>query len=268
MTQIKIIALDVDGTLLDDEHRISEQNKSTILRAAELGAEIVLCTGRGAISAQPVMEELGLKGIMITHNGASIMDTDGTVLHEHTFSIQDITELVAYCRERGIHYDLNTSVNMIVDQMPAAAKEMYDNYLAAPEMIADAMQITEPLVKFCMFGDKDVMDQVERDWPDGRLGFHFIRSGDYFVDVILPDVNKGRALRKFAEIRSVQQEGILAMGNYFNDIEMLRFAGIGVAVANSPDEVKEAADEVTVSNNESAVHVTLSKYVTEHMVNG
>lgn len=261
--KIKLIALDVDGTLLDDEHRISEKNKRTIRRAAEQGVKIVLCTGRGAMSAQPVMEELGLEGIMITHNGASIMDTQGNVLHEKTFTVRDIEDLITYCREHGVHYDLNTSSGMLLDQMPAAAEKMYSDYLATPERVEDVLKVEMPIVKFCMFGDKALIDQVERDWPPGRHALRFVRSGDYFVDVIRPDVTKGLALEKLAEIRQIDRTEILAMGNYYNDIDMLRFAGLGIAVANSPDEVKAAADEVTCSNNEDAVHVALSRYLFE-----
>jgi hypothetical protein len=258
---IKLIALDVDGTLLDDNHRISANNRDTIRRAAEQGVSIVLCTGRGSMSAKPVMDELGLEGVMITHNGASIMDTKGNVLHEFTFSVREVVDLIHYCRERGIHYDLNTSGNMIIDQLPADAAKMYEAYLAEPEMVHDVLKVNEPLVKFCMFGSQAMMDQVERDWPDDQHELKFIRSGDYFVDVMRPDVSKGIALKKLAEIWQVDRSEILAMGNYFNDIDMLRFAGIGIAVANSPDEVKQAADEVTVSNNEEAVHVALCKHL-------
>jgi len=258
---IRMIALDVDGTLLDDDHRISENTIRTIRRAAEQGVKIVLCTGRGSMSAKPVMEELGLEGVMITHNGASIMDTNGKVLHEFTFSVRDVEELIRSCRERGVHYDLNTSDNMIVDQMTSEARMMYEAYLAMPDMVDDVLEVSEPLVKFCMFGSQDMMDQVERDWPDDQQELRFIRSGDYFVDVMRPDVSKGIALKKLAEIWQVNRSEILAMGNYYNDIDMLRFAGIGIAVANSPDEVKQAADEVTVSNNEEAVHVALCKHL-------
>ena len=77
---------------------------------------------------------------------------------------------------------------------------MYEAYLADPQMVEDVLQVTSPLVKFCMFGDKPVMDQVERDWPQREQKFRFIRSGDYFVDVMKPQVTKGRALRRLAEI--------------------------------------------------------------------
>jgi hypothetical protein len=258
---LKLVALDVDGTLLDDRHRISENNRNAIRRAAELGVKIVLCTGRGAMSTVPVMKELGLSGVMITHNGASVIDMDGNVLYEDPFPVSEVASLIDYCRRRGIHYDLNTSTRMLLDQMPEQAKKMYEAYYATPERVPDVLEVKEPLVKFCMFGEPALMDEVEREWPEGRHELRFIRSGDYFIDVIRPDVTKGKALRKLAEIWRIGREHILAMGNYYNDIEMLRFAGCGVAVANSPDEVKKAADEVTVSNNEDAVYVTLSKHL-------
>ncbi len=258
--KFKIIALDVDGTLLDDNHRISERTKQTIHRVSKLGAKIVLCTGRGSISAQPVMEELGLEGVMITHNGASIMNTAGDVLHEYTFRVEEVASLIDYCRSRDIHYDLNTSTRMIIDRLSEDARKMYEDYLASPDMVEDALRVEDKLVKFCMFADKPIMDEVEKEWQAKRHPFRFIRSGDYFIDVMLPGVTKGRALQKLAELWGVKREEIVAMGNYFNDIDMLEYAGIGVAVGNSPDLVKEVADEVTVTNNEDAVHVTLSKH--------
>jgi len=264
---IRLIALDVDGTLLDDKHRISDDNRDTIRRVAAQGVKVVLCTGRGAMSAQPVMEELGLEGVMITHNGASIMDTHGNILYEDTFTVREVDTLIRYCRQQGVHYDLNTSAHMLLDQMPDQAKKMYEAYYATPEMVQDVLAVTRPLVKFCMFGEPSLMDRVEREWPEGRHALRFIRSGDYFIDVIRPDVTKGKALRKLADIWSIERSDILAMGNYYNDVDMLEFAGIGVAVANAPDAVKEVADEVTVSNNEAAVHATLTKYMPD-MVGG
>ena len=257
---IKIIALDVDGTLLNDKHQISDNTKRTIRRVSKLGARIVLCTGRGAISAQPIMKELELEGVMITHNGASIMHTSGEILYENTFRVDDVRSLIEYCRRHDIHYDLNTSTKMIVDRMSDQARSTYRDYLAEPEMVEDVLHVDEALVKFCIFADKEEIDEVEKDWPPSRHPLHFIRSGDYFIDVMKPNVTKGGALYKLAELWGVKREEILAMGNYFNDIDMLQTAGIGVAVNNSPDQVKKAADEVTVSNNEEAVHVTLSKY--------
>ena len=258
---IRLIALDVDGTLLNDDHQLSANNIRTLRRAAEQGIKIVLCTGRGSMSAKPIMDELGLEGVMITHNGAAVTDTNGNVLHEFTFHVREVEDLIRYCREHGIHYDPNTSTRMLLDQMPADARKMYDAFMAEPEMVEDVLQVNDPLVKICIFGSDEQMDQVERDWPDDQQALRFLRSGDCFVDVMRPDVSKGIALMKLAEIWQVDRSEILAMGNYYNDIEMLRFAGIGIAVANSPDEVKQAADEVTVSNNEDAVHVALSKHL-------
>ena len=91
---IKLIALDIDGTLLDDEHRIGEKNLRTIRRVAEQGVKVVLCTGRGAMSARPVMEELALEGVMITHNGASILDTKDNILYEDTFQVTELADLI------------------------------------------------------------------------------------------------------------------------------------------------------------------------------
>lgn len=257
----KLIALDVDGTLLNDAHQLSENNRKVIQRLVEQGMKLVLCTGRGSPSAVPVMKKLNQRGVMITHNGSSTITTEGEILHEFTFDIQQIAGLIDYCRSRGIHFDLNTSMNMYIEHSPADAVHMYEQFMVNPDLIADAKQLSEPITKFTMFADQATMDLVEKDWPSQSHELRFIRSGDNFIDVMRSDVTKGLALQKLAALWGIDREEIVAMGNYYNDIEMLRFAGRGVAVANSPDEVKLAADEVTVSNNEDAVYHILKEYV-------
>ncbi|MNR51961.1 Sugar phosphatase YidA [compost metagenome] len=87
-----------------------------------------------------------------------------------------------------------------------------------------------------------------------------IRSGDLFIDVMSPEANKGNALKALAATLEVDPEVIMAIGNYYNDLEMMAFAGLGIAVENSPDGVKEAADAVTSSNNDEGVHEAIRKY--------
>lgn len=98
------------------------------------------------------------------------------------------------------------------------------------------------------------------EWSEWPQKLNMLRSGDFFIDLMHKDASKGAALQKLAEKRGIPAENVMAIGNYYNDLTMLTFAGLGVAMDNSPQEVKDAADAVTASNNEEGVKLALEKY--------
>jgi Cof subfamily protein (haloacid dehalogenase superfamily) len=254
----RLIALDVDGTLLNDDHRLTTRVRDAVRAAANKGAEIVLCTGRGSMSALAVLEQLGLPGTMITHNGASIVDSaTRTVLYETEIAHEPAARYVDYLKERKIHFDMNTSFELFVNQMDDYAATMYGKLLARPILRDPVDGLPEKTVKLSIYAPKEVLDQVQMDWAEWVDGLHFIRSGDYFIDVQHPHSTKGKALEKLAALRGIPREQVLAIGNYYNDLGMIVFAGHGVAMDNSPADLKAEADEVTLSNNEDGVAVAL-----------
>ncbi|WP_281886109.1 Cof-type HAD-IIB family hydrolase [Paenibacillus sp. YYML68] len=262
----RLIALDVDGTLLNDEHELSEMTIRTLHAVHAAGLRIVLCTGRGPGNAIPIFEEIGLEGVLITHNGASTVQSPGAgVLHEYAFAMRELEAVVRYCRERGVHFDVNTSWKLYVEKVAAPVALMYEQFLIEPVQVDDVLAMSEPVVKFTMFGEAEQMDRVEADLRGEALelpnSFHYIRSGEQFIDMMLSTVSKGHALERLASSWGIEREQIIAMGNYYNDVDMLQFAGLGIAMDNSPEGVKAAADEVTLSNNEHGVHAALVKHV-------
>lgn len=263
MMNYSILALDVDGTLLNDDYELTEATKKAIRHVHEKGTRIVLCTGRGPINAIPILEELGLEGVLITHNGAATVQSPGKqVLHEYAFEVQQLGGLIRYCRERRIHFDVCTAFGMYADVIGPDAVKMYDKFMLMPEKMDDLLALHEPIVKFTLFGPEEEMDRVERDYAGLKLpeGLHYIRSGALFIDVMSLEASKGKALAQLAKQWHVPKERIIAMGNYYNDVEMLQYAGLGIAMANSPEPVKAAADAVTASNNEDGVAAALKHY--------
>ncbi|TJY41369.1 HAD family phosphatase [Cohnella pontilimi] len=258
----RLIALDVDGTLLDDDHQLTPRVREAVRAAASNGAEIVLCTGRGSTSALPVLEELGLPGTMITHNGASIVDSaTRTVLYETEIAHEPAARYVDYLQARNIHFDINTAFDLYVHELDEFTTEMYRKWFARPILRRPEEGLPEKTVKLSMYAPKEVLDQVELDWAEWVDGLHYVRSGVNFIDVQHPQSTKGKALEKLTGLRGIPREQVLAIGNYYNDIGMLVFAGHGVAMENSPAEVKAEADEVTLSNNEDGVAVVLERLV-------
>ena len=102
---IQMVAIDMDGTLLHDDHSMSKRNIETIRKVADKGVEIVLCTGRSPVSTLPYLEELGLEGVVITHNGAATIGSEGRkVLHQFEMNNADLDPYLRYCREHQLHF--------------------------------------------------------------------------------------------------------------------------------------------------------------------
>lgn len=261
MMNYKMIALDVDGTLLDDEHHILPLTRQTLRTLYKSGCQIVLCTGRGPSNTLPLLAELDMDGTVITHNGAVTVEMKNKrILTLHSFAMEEVMPLVAYCRNQGIHYDVNTVFEMYLDQMGENEQRMYDRFGIKPIRLSAIELLHEPLVKLTLFGDKPQMDQAEQDWQALGGELRFIRSGDHFIDIMNEQATKGRALQELSAMWNVPASEILAIGNYYNDLEMIEFAGMGIAMANSPDQVKARAIDVTDSNNHEGVHKALVKH--------
>ncbi|TXK86017.1 Cof-type HAD-IIB family hydrolase [Paenibacillus sp. N3.4] len=263
--KFKLIALDVDGTLLNDDHELTERTIETIQEVHDQGCHIVLCTGRAPASTLPILQQLGLEGTMITHNGAATVHADErgqSLVNEFSFTLSEIQPMLDYVRREGIHFDVCTSFNMYIERIGEYEKEMYKKFLISPKLVTDVSELGLPIVKFTLFGQPDVLDRVQKEWEEQKLYGHLrmIRSGDLFIDVMSAEANKGNALKALAATLEVNPTEIMAIGNYYNDLEMMAFAGLGIAVANSPEDVRNAADALTSSNNNEGVHEALSKY--------
>ncbi|OMF22422.1 hydrolase [Paenibacillus sp. FSL H8-0548] len=259
--QYDLIALDIDGTLLTDDHVLTKAIHETVNEAADRGAQIVLCTGRGPLQALPVLEELGLGGTLITHNGAATINSDDrSVIHQFDMIPEHLSRYVSYSRDEAIHFDLNTAFEMMVENVTPEAEAMYLRFQATPAVQDFRLTLPNGLVKFTVFGSKEKMDEVQAEWEGWPQHLHSIRSGDFFIDVHHAEASKGRALQQLAQFRGIDPSRILAIGNYYNDITMLQFAGMGIAMGNSPQEVKQAAKAVAPSNSEDGVAQALREY--------
>jgi Cof subfamily protein (haloacid dehalogenase superfamily) len=257
----KLIALDVDGTLLNDEYVLTEKTKYAVKRANDAGAQIVLCTGRGPQNTLPLLDELDLAGIVITHNGAAtIQSSDQSVLHQVAFRKEEIKPFIEYCREQKAHFAINAPFEIYVEGQDEWIKAMYDKYLLYPILTVDAIALDIDMVKLSAYSDQAAMDQIEADWRALNSPLSIIRSGHTFIDIMHAEASKGHALRRLAEESGIKQDEIMAIGNYYNDSEMIVYAGLGIAMSNSPEAVKLQANHLTGSNNEDGVYQAIMQY--------
>jgi Cof subfamily protein (haloacid dehalogenase superfamily) len=258
----RMIALDVDGTLIDDHFQILPKTREVLQRAFREGIMITLCTGRGPDSTIPLLEELGIEGAVIVHNGALCLHSVTSEIYGKVgLQLEQLRELVQFCRDRKIHFDVNTAFYLYVEGMNPEMKALYESYYVQPMIIDDVMEIKDEVVKFTIVAEEKEIDSLVHEIRDRFPQFRSTRSGENYIDVMHPLVSKGYGLTIVADKLNIPLSEVIAFGNYYNDIEMLERAGMGIAMENSPDEVKQCAKAVTRSNNEEGVYYGLMKYL-------
>ncbi|MBN6188333.1 HAD family phosphatase [Aneurinibacillus sp. BA2021] len=259
----KLAAIDIDGTLLNDDYKITEANKAALQAAEEEGVSIVLCSGRAPHSVTPLLKEIGIDGYYICHNGAVTSHSKtNEVLHEAGFLMSSMKHVLNYCRKENIHTDFCTTFDMYTESLEREdVRAMYAKYLSQPTLLADALSLKDKLVKFTLFGPSEQLDKAYADLRSMNLPLRTLRSGPFYIDLIDQAASKGAALHRLAQHLGVSLQNTIAIGNYYNDLDMITMAGVGVAVGNAPQDVQEQANLIVASNNESGVADALERLV-------
>ncbi len=257
----RLIAIDVDGTLLNDQYELPPRTVETINRSLDY-CHLVLCTGRSLFSTKPLLRHFKKPIPLIGDNGGTLWLPEKGIFEQSTLSRQVVEEVLLFSRQHGLHIDFTTGDGIYVEKLNERLASIYRKYFAEPKQVHDLLQLDQLPVKITISGAPEQIDQA---YPAiiGRFSgkAQFFRSGPYFIDCLGKGVNKGTALMKVASIFGVDIRQTIAIGNYFNDLEMLHLAGLGVAVANAPEEVRGQADLVTDSNNHEGVRKVLEQFI-------
>ncbi len=257
----KLVVLDMDGTLLDNDHRVSEANREVIQRLNREGTKVILASGRPYESIHPYVKELGIELPIIAANGALIKCPRSSEVYYSTgLPINLAKEIVEYGKENHypislyldsevhtfnesmvkVHWELESLNARVIDTFDGG-KEVYKIiYKNTPQKIEEAFKHLEQIYKEKLY---------------------ITRSDDTYLDVMNSNASKGKALHQLLGRLHISSHEVLVMGNSFNDIAMFEVAGFAIAMDNSPQEVKDAADFVTKSNYEDGVAYALDKYI-------
>lgn len=261
---IRLIAIDLDKSLIGEDLRIGDRNKRAIARAVEKGVHITIATGRMYISALPYARELGISMPLITYNGALIRSsTDDTVYYKCPMPLAEAQEVVRRARTEHLHVNYYVDDQLYMEEENEYARHYRDTYKVMPH-IGPLHRLTDPPLKIIVTGDPDKLnafwDQAAAHFGD-RL--HIAKSNPEFLEFTHPQATKGMALAVLADKLGIKREEVMAIGDSYNDIPMLEFAGVGVAMGNADEKVKAAADFVTAHHQEDGVAVALEKFVLE-----
>ena len=265
MSEIGLIALDLDGTLLDEELGISPRVRRALLAAQARGVHVTLATGRSAITARPFAEALGIQTPIIGYQGGQVAEPlTGETLLEQTMAV----DLAHAAVERAEAEDLDLSLysrDTVYFRQLRFPQVFYDRWFGLPmRHTPDLHAVVEatPPMKFIIIADPPEADRIEARWKeafDGRL--HVVRSHRLFVEGNPPGVSKGTALAWLARRLGVPQAGVMAIGDNDNDITMVEWAGVGVAMGNGSPALKAVADWVAPPIGEDGVAAALERFV-------
>ncbi len=278
---LRLIAIDIDGTLLNPEFKISDTDLATLRRVHAQGIEIILVTGRRHTFALPIAQQLGFDLWLISSNGAITRSLAGETFHRDLLPEPTCRELVRVMQEfRGqtvLTFDSvaldgsgpGTIVLERLDKLEASIQRWLEKnrqYIKFVVPIEDALTTDPVQVMFC--GPVAHMQRVLQALGSCGLPITVLRT-EYpgrdlsIVDVLNAGCSKGHALERWANYRQITREQVMAVGDNYNDIEMLAFAGHPFIMGNASEELRQRGWKPTGSNSESGVSAAI-----EHVLDG
>lgn len=263
---IRLVALDLDGTLLDPSSKVSEEDAAAVREAAARGVHIVLCTARWYGIALRTARRLELTPPLICHSGAHIKEPDsGVELLHLRVPEQPAREIASYCDAGG--YETYTTIDGTTYMRTRFEAQIDPARLPKDMRLAKthAEHVAGPVTGFVVFGDEAVRGLIatfgERYKTELAFPVGISETGQTYVTITGAGSDKGRALRLVCKHLNVPLEEALAMGDAQPDVDMFEVAGTGVAMGNAPDDVKAQADAVAPSNAENGVAWAIRKFV-------
>lgn len=264
----KMIVLDLDGTLTNNKKEITPRTKQALMQAQAAGVHVVLASGRPTYGIVPLAEELKLKdngGYILAFNGGKIIDcTNNEVLFEQKLDEQLVPILFQEAKKAGMEIltyqgegiaatnkdDEYVQHEAFINKMPVM---QYDDFLN---------QLVYPINKCLIVGDPIPLHELEIRLAkelEGKMDVY--RSADFFLECVPLGIDKARSLDRLISSLGISREEVIACGDGYNDLSMIRFAGLGIAMANAAKDIQSEADFVTLSNEEDGVAHVIERFI-------
>ncbi|WP_155963855.1 Cof-type HAD-IIB family hydrolase [Streptococcus ruminantium] len=267
---IKLIALDMDGTLLNEKKELMQPQIEAIHKAVELGVTVVLCTGRPLIGVKPFIKQLDFdtkNEFIIVNNGCSTHSTrDWSLIDWDELTPDDLDHLSSFTNSDDVQLSLFDEAEYFVLAEKANKIVRMDAQIVG--MSPSAIDLTEAKSgKYRFFqamfvGEKEAIDQFEAAYnPLLSQKYSTVRSQDYLLEILPNGASKASGLQKLANRLGILPEEIMAVGDANNDLEMIEFAGLGIAMGNANDEVKAIAQDITDTNDNNGVAKAIKKHI-------
>ena len=287
----KLVAIDLDGTLLNSYGEVSENTKEEIKKAIENGIEVVLASGRPISSVEDLANELQANHYLISGNGAIVYDMyKKEVVYDKFLSKEQVLNIVKICEENSIYYNIytenevltkslnyntlfyysenthkqeekRTNINILTDVYDYILKSNDQKYLKVT--VCDQSQIifASIIKKLRTINDIDVLDVAHMSKKIIKSGTEEVLVEYCYTEITNKNVNKWTALEYIMKEKNIDRSEVVAIGDNINDKEMIEEAGLGVAMGNSTPTIKEVANVEVGTNNEEGVRETFQKYI-------
>lgn len=258
----KLVVLDLDDTLLDKEHRVPDRTKKILNKLETRGIKIVIATGRMHCSAVPYMEQIGLSGLMITYNGAYIKDTsDETLFYHQPIKKNTALNIIKEAEEAGLHINLYIDDRLFVKEQNEYCQLYEDITGIRAEVVGNLSDYIydDPTKLLIITKDRDKQQYYQKYFREKyQVGLEVTESKSYFIEFMSRGVSKGKAVEIVADKFSLDLAEVIAIGDSWNDLEMIKTAGLGIAMENAVDEVKKEADMIAPLHHQEGVACILS----------
>ena len=266
----KIIACDLDETLLQSDRTISRKNIEAIAKARSLGVKFVPATGRNYVSAEDTLKDTGLYDAedeyVISFNGGAITENkDNRIIHFEGIPFEVAEEIF----RRGMTYDVcihvYTKEIVYAYNFTEEEQEYQSGRMKIQEIFEKNLDFLrgQEIVK-CLYmnTDRAYLQQIEKELEDMTADIDISYSSNRYIELNRKGVNKGAALKKLAERLGVDIKDTIAIGDNFNDLSMIKAAGLGIGVKNTVEAMKSECDVITeATHDESAVAEVIQKYI-------
>lgn len=267
MSRFQLVVLDMDGTLLNDKKEYTPRAAAAIKAGMERGVRFVLATARPYCSARVYAERLGIETPLVLFNGALMKEAvSGKTLYDEPLQSDVALELAAFCQERGLYMKVYGENVLNVEKATDETHKYSTSHFVPFEEVGDMQAFLRSSglrpYSFAVHTEPDrvagLKAEIERRWA-GRVAAD--RPNAHAIHIAPGHVSKGATVRMLAESWGIPAERVLAIGDGGNDLEVIKWAGLGIAVSNATEELLAHADEVTASNKEDGAALALEKYL-------
>ena len=267
--EYKLLALDLDGTLTNSKKQITPHTLETLIRAQqEKGLKLILASGRPTYGVAPLANALQLDkfgGFILAYNGGEIINWRTHEIMYKNLLDHDVLPYLYECAKKNDFAIVTYENEYVLTEKPDdeyVLKEALLNVMKIKKVDNFLEAVRHPIAKCLIVGEPTHLAILEKEMQEqlkDRMGV--FRSEPYFLELVPKGIDKARSLSVLLEELELKREELMAAGDGFNDLSMVRFAGMGVAMANAQDVVKENADFITLSNDEDGVAYAVEKFI-------
>lgn len=273
----KLVVVDMDGTLLNSSKRVSEENKNVLAELQNLGVIVAIATGRIYTTLKTHVKDLKIDAPVIACNGAVIRDINhAQTIFADPISMENCRRILAVCKEYKVDCYMYSEDTIYARRLEKLVGSFYDSSKTAKEedkikiemmkSMEDVLDKGKAIYKFVIFSEDGRLVEKTKKKLKETLDLEICKSSADFLDVMNKGVCKGFGIKKLAESLGIEREAIIAAGDNENDISMIRFAGLGIAMGNGVEEIKAAADFITDTNDNDGLAKALRKFVLNQLL--